>query len=92
MIGAAIAGRTTPVHPGRTALADGSPAADDHGGLRLWWGKAVGGHMKSSAQGGQRFSGTSTGQVTGLAHGAVGPARVIAFGASNVAPAGSLYT
>ena len=46
--------------------------------------------MKSSAQDGQRFSGTSTGQVTGLAHGAVGPARVIAFGASNVAPAGAV--
>jgi amino acid transporter len=46
--------------------------------------------MVSSARGGRRFGGMSTGQERGLAHGAVGPARVIAFGASNVAPAGAV--
>jgi amino acid transporter len=46
--------------------------------------------MASSAKGGRRFNGTSTGPVKELAHGAVGPARVIAFGASNVAPTGAV--
>src|SRR5438552_7704029 len=37
-----------------------------------------------------RGMGASRHQDGGLAHGAVGPARVIAFGASNVAPAGAV--
>jgi hypothetical protein len=46
--------------------------------------------MVSSAQDGRRFSAAGAGQVRGLAPGVVGPARVIAFGASNVAPAGAV--
>jgi amino acid transporter len=36
------------------------------------------------------FGGASNHEARGLAHGVVGPARVIAFGASNVAPAGAV--
>jgi amino acid transporter len=46
--------------------------------------------MTSFAWGGRRFSGRNSDQANRLAHGAVGPARVIAFGASNVAPAGAV--
>ncbi len=46
--------------------------------------------MTSTAGSGRWSRGTRGGESRGLAHGAVGPARVIAFGASNVAPAGAV--
>jgi amino acid transporter len=46
--------------------------------------------MTSTAGSGRWSRGTSGDGPRGLAHGAVGSARVIAFGASNVAPAGAV--
>jgi amino acid transporter len=42
------------------------------------------------SKGGRRSGGAGGHEARGLAHGAVGSARVIAFGASNVAPAGAV--
>ena len=46
--------------------------------------------MTSSARGRRLSYGTSSDEAQELAHGVVGSARVIAFGASNVAPAGAV--
>ena len=46
--------------------------------------------MNSPSRGSRRFGNGNGHEARGLAHGVVGSARVIAFGASNVAPAGAV--
>jgi len=46
--------------------------------------------LNSPSRGGRRFGNANGHEARGLAHGVVGSARVIAFGASNVAPAGAV--
>ena len=48
------------------------------------------GPLNSPSRDGRRFGNANGHEARGLAHGAVGSARVIAFGASNVAPAGAV--